>query len=114
MPKAITSGYITNFIAYVMEQMTFVPNQVLQSAKKPESDRQKKPLNLAEAEMNIEYIIKEVISENKEIVNFLFSLGCFKGQSITVISCLSNTFVVVIKDARYSIDLDLAQAVKLF
>ncbi|MEI6897051.1 MAG: FeoA family protein [Psychromonas sp.] len=69
--------------------------------------------SLVEAEVNKEYIIKEVISEDAEMVNFLFTLGCFKGQPVTLISILSETFVIAIKDARYSIDADLAQVVKL-
>jgi ferrous iron transport protein A len=63
--------------------------------------------------MHKEYIIENVISDDTKIINFLFTLGCFKGQSITVISSLSDTFVIVIKDARYSIDADLANTITL-
>ena len=69
--------------------------------------------NLSEAETDKEYIIKDVIADDKEVVNFLFTLGCFKGQSVTVISVLSENYVITIKDARYSIDADLAKAVIL-
>lgn len=68
---------------------------------------------LSDAEINKEYEIKNVIQDNKELVNFLFTLGCFKGESITLISVLSDTYVISIKDARYSIDLDLAKMVIL-
>ena len=69
--------------------------------------------NLSEAKLNKEYEIKNVISDNKEMANFLSTLGCFKGESVTVISILSDTYVISIKDARYSIDLDLAKIVIL-
>ncbi len=67
--------------------------------------------NLAEAKINQEYIIKDVVAVDDEIVNFLFTLGCFKGEPITVISVLSESYVINIKDARYSIGSDLAEAV---
>lgn len=69
--------------------------------------------NLSEAELNKEYRIKNVVSEDTQTLNFLFTLGCFKGQAVTVISVLSETYVITIKDARYSIDSDLAKAVIL-
>jgi ferrous iron transport protein A len=69
--------------------------------------------NLFEANVNKEYQIKDVISADKETLNFLFTLGCFKGQSITLLSVLSETYVIAIKDARYSIDADLAKSVIL-
>ena len=69
--------------------------------------------NLTNAEIGKEYEIKHVIQDDKEIVNFLFTLGCFKGEHITIISVLSGTYVINIKDARYSIDLDLAKMVML-
>ena len=69
--------------------------------------------NLSEAEIDKEYIIKDVIADDKEMVNFLFTLGCFKGESVTVISVLSENYVIAVKDARYSIDADLAKSVIL-
>ena len=52
--------------------------------------------------------------DDQDIVNFLFTLGCFKGESITLISILADNYVIIVKDARYSIDVDLAKAIKLF
>ncbi len=67
---------------------------------------------LIDGEINKKYIVKDIITgEDEEMKNFLFSLGCYEGQPITIISRLNNNFVVVIKDARYSIDMDLAQAI---
>ena len=81
-----------------------------QNAKDSEHSKVK---NLSQAELNREYQIESVIQDDQDIVNFLFTLGCFKGQSITLVSVLSDTYVISIKDARYSIDSDLAKMVIL-
>jgi ferrous iron transport protein A len=67
--------------------------------------------NLSQAKVNQEYLIKGVVAGDADIENFLFTLGCFKGETITLISILSESYVISIKDARYSIGSDLAQAV---
>ncbi|OLQ84830.1 hypothetical protein BIY21_04700 [Vibrio ponticus] len=68
---------------------------------------------LAGAEVNKEYTIKSIVQDDKEMAHFLSTLGCFAGESITVISVLSDTYVISVKDARYSIDSDLANTVIL-
>ncbi|RKF18158.1 ferrous iron transport protein A [Alginatibacterium sediminis] len=70
--------------------------------------------SLFEAQLNRAYTIKAVESTDKEIVDFLFTLGCYKGESVSVISVLSDTYVIAVKDARYSIDADLSKAILLF
>jgi len=67
--------------------------------------------NLANAELNREYIIKEVKTNDEEMKNFLFTLGCYEGQVVTVISTLGENYVISVKNARYSIDKDLAEAI---
>ena len=67
--------------------------------------------NLSEAQINHEYIIRDIISDDEELKNFLFTLGCFKGEKVTVLSALSGNFVISVKDARYSIDDNLAKTV---
>lgn len=69
--------------------------------------------DLSEAKVNREYIIEGVVSDDKKIVQFLFTLGCFQGETITLISVLSDNYTIAVKDARYSIDIDLAKAIKL-
>ncbi len=69
--------------------------------------------NLAQADLNREYIISEIQSDDEAVKNFLFTLGCYKGQTVTVISVLSDNYVITVKDARYSIDSDLAKTVIL-
>jgi Fe2+ transport system protein FeoA len=66
---------------------------------------------LSSARVNKEYIIKMVDTNNNEIQDFLFTLGCYEGEKITIISILADQFVIVVKDARYSIDKDLADCI---
>ncbi len=73
--------------------------------------RGEKAMNLMEAEDGKEYIIKEIATDDEELDAFLFSLGCYSGEPITVISHLKGGCVVSIKDGRYNIDKQLAQAV---
>lgn len=68
-------------------------------------------MNLLDAEVEKEYIIKEILTDDEELDAFLFSLGCYSGEPITVISHLKGGCVVSIKDARYNIDKGLAEAI---
>jgi Fe2+ transport system protein FeoA len=67
--------------------------------------------DLTEAEVNVEYVIREIRAFDTELENFLFSLGCYKGETVTLISVLSENFVISVKDARYSIDTEIARAI---
>jgi Fe2+ transport system protein FeoA len=66
---------------------------------------------LSEAKVNVEYTIKEIETDDEELKNFLFTLGCYKGEKVTVISVLSENYIISVKDARYSIDEELAEAI---
>ncbi len=68
-------------------------------------------MNLAEAHEGEEYIIKDILTDDEELNTFLFSLGCYSGEPITVISHRKGGCVVSIKDARYNIDRELAKAI---
>lgn len=68
-------------------------------------------MNLTQAEAEKEYIIKSIETEDEELDAFLFSLGCYAGEPITVISFNKGGCVVSIKDGRYSIDNELARAI---
>ncbi len=70
-------------------------------------------MNLMEAQEGKEYIIKEISTDDEELDAFLFSLGCYSGEPITVISHLRGGCVVSIKDGRYNIDKELAEAVRV-
>ena len=60
-----------------------------------------------------EYIIKNIVTDDEELNSFLFSLGCYSGEAITVVSHKKNSCIVSIKDARYSIDRELASAIEI-
>ena len=68
-------------------------------------------MNLAEAQVGKEYIIKDILIDDEELNSFLFSLGCYSGEGITVIQHIKGGSIVVIKDARYSIDSALAKSI---
>ena len=68
-------------------------------------------MTLANAETGKEYIIRSVNTDDEELDAFLFSLGCYSGQPITLVSHLKGGSVVSIKDGRYNIDLQLANAI---
>lgn len=68
-------------------------------------------MNLAEAQVGEEYIVKEILTDDEELDAFLFSLGCYSGEPLTVISHTRSGYVVSIKDARYNMDKELASAI---
>jgi len=68
-------------------------------------------MNLTDAQIGEEYIIKEILTDDEELDAFLFTLGCYSGEPITVISHLKGGCVVSIKDGRYNIDNQLAEAI---
>ncbi len=68
-------------------------------------------MTLSKGEFNKEYVINGIKAEDAGIADFLFSLGCYEGERITIISELSGQFVVSIKDGRYSIDKDVADCI---
>ena len=72
---------------------------------------QEKVMNLSDANIEKTYIIEEIKTYDEELKSFLFSLGCYSGEPITVISHLKGGCVVSIKEGRYNIDKEIAQAV---
>ena len=68
-------------------------------------------MTLNDAELGKEYLIERIDTDDEELDSFLFSLGCYSGEFITVVSRRKSTCVVSIKDARYSIDTLLADAI---
>ena len=70
-------------------------------------------MNLAEANVGEEYIIKDIITDDEELNAFLFSLGSNSGEPITVIDRKRKNCVIAVKDARYNIDNELASAISI-
>ncbi len=68
-------------------------------------------MTLNEAVEGTEYIIKDIKTDDEELDSFLFSLGCYSGEAITVVARRRGGCVVSIKDARYNIDNQLAGAI---
>ncbi len=67
--------------------------------------------NLKQTQEGTEYIISNIVTGDEDLNAFLFSLGCYVGEKITVIRHLEGGCVVVIKDGRYNIDSHLAEAI---
>ena len=70
-------------------------------------------MNLTNAQEGQEYIVKNIVTDDEEMDAFLFSLGCYSGEPITVVSHLKGGCVVSIKDGRYTIDHQLAEAIRI-
>ena len=68
-------------------------------------------MNLTEAQEGKEYLIRSITTEDEELDAFLFSLGCYSGEKITVVRHLKGGCIVAIKDGRYNIDNQLAEAI---
>jgi len=70
-------------------------------------------MTLLNAQLGKEYIIQKMETNDEELDAFLFSLGCYTGEPITVISRRRSGCVVSIKDGRYNIDRQLAAAIEV-
>ena len=71
-------------------------------------------MNLTQVPEGKEHIVERIETQDEELNSFLFSLGCYSGEPITVISRRRGSCTVSIKDARYNIDDQLAQAIVVF
>ena len=70
-------------------------------------------MTLLNAELGKEYRIRAIETDDEELDGFLFSLGCYAGEPITVVSRRRGTCVVSIKDGRYTIGDELAEAIEI-
>ena len=70
-------------------------------------------MNLKQAEEGREYIIQDIATDDEELNAFLFSLGCYSGEAITVIAHRRGGCTISIKDGRYNIDNQLAEAIRI-
>ena len=68
-------------------------------------------MTLAQAQEGKEYIIQRIETDDDELNSFLFSLGCYSGEPITVVSRRRRSMTVSIKDGRYNIDEQLGEAI---
>lgn len=70
-------------------------------------------MSIREALEGKEYIISNINTDDEEMRGFLFSLGCYSGEPITVVAKKKRNCVISIKDARYNIDSDLASVITI-
>ncbi len=68
-------------------------------------------MTLLTAQEGIEYIVQHIDTNDEELNAFLFSLGCYSGEPVTVVSRRRGSCTVSIKDGRYNIDNQLAAAI---
>ncbi len=68
-------------------------------------------MTLREAAEGKEYVIRAIETDDEELDAFLFSLGCYSGEPITVVARRRHGCTVSIKDGRYNIDNQLAEAI---
>jgi Fe2+ transport system protein FeoA len=79
--------------------------------RKAKGSKAAKQQNLTQAEVNRPYVIKGINTDDRSMKEFLFTLGCYEGEKAMVISVLADNYIIHVKDARYSIDRDLAKAI---
>ena len=70
-------------------------------------------MTVKNAEAGKEYKVKNIVTFDEELDSFLFSLGCYEGEPIAIVAHRRGGCVVSIKDARYSIDYPLADAIEI-
>lgn len=71
-------------------------------------------MNLLSVQQGKEYVIDRIDTEDEELDAFLFSLGCYSGEPVTVVTRQRSTCVMSVKDSRYCIDRQLAEAIRVF
>lgn len=70
-------------------------------------------MNLLEADIGVEYIVKDINTDYDEVCTLLFALGCYKGESITVVSKTLSGCIVAIKNGHYVFDYPLASVITI-
>ena len=68
-------------------------------------------MTLAQGELGKAYTIVRVDTKDEELNDFLLTLGCYEGEKIVLVSFVSESFVVAIRDGRYNINQELAEAI---
>lgn len=70
-------------------------------------------MTLADGDIGKEYVVTQIVTDDEELTDFLFTLGCYSGEKVTIVSTISDSFVVAIKDGRYNIDKELATTISV-
>lgn len=69
-------------------------------------------MSLSKAKTNKEYTVHQIAGQD-DMVKFLFSLGCYEGEKVTIISKVATNYIINIKDSRYGIDEALAKIIQV-
>ena len=96
-------------LAYPMNQSA-VGAETEEKVKETSAESKDK-MTLMEAEIGQTYVVKEINTDDDDMNSFLFRLGCYVGEPITLISKKKNSCIVVIKDGRYNLDKMLSEAI---
>lgn len=70
-------------------------------------------MTLAEAELGKEYTVVDIDTDDEELKSFLFTLGCYAGETVVLVSMVSKSFVIAVRDGRYNIDRALASVIQI-
>lgn len=70
-------------------------------------------MTLAEGNIGETYTVASIETEDEELKDFLFTLGCYDGEPVTIVSTVSNSLVLAIRDGRYNVDKNLAGVIQV-
>ncbi len=70
-------------------------------------------MSLSEAQVEKEYVIQDIMMDDGDVSSFLFTLGCYSGEKISLISKKRSNYTISVKDARYNIDRELAEMIEV-
>lgn len=86
-------------------------DNIFNGALTKSKSKKEKCQNLTHGEVNRSYTIKGIDTRDPGMKDFLFTLGCYEGEKVTVISVLAENYIIHVKNSRYSIDSDLAKGI---
>ena len=94
-----------------MRRVCLTVNKDMSETQESKVSMEEKRMTLLDAEAGKSYVVKEINTDDDEMNAFLFRLGCYTGEPITVISKKRKSCIVVIKDGRYNLDNMLSEAI---
>lgn len=104
-------SYLSEIAAFLCAKNAFAIVSLLTMAKASKEEVIR--MNLTNAKEGVEYTVTQIQTDDDELDAFLFSLGCYSGERITLISRQRGNYVIAVKDGRYSVDPQLAEAIMI-
>ena len=111
--KTLTNGDIPSRMIGKLAKANSFLDEWLVVANSISIENQVIDMTLLDAQLGKEYMIRAIETDDPEMDSFLFSLGCYPGEPITVVSRRRGTCVVSIKDGRYTVGDELAAEIKI-